>query len=120
MPAAVRDRRRDRRGDGRRRRRSTARRSRQHDIEVHGDLGRRLDREPELHDRLNDVDEFDVSAPVDTNAAANAVDENAAIGTVVGITAFASDADATDQRGDLLADRQCRRRCSRSTPRPAW
>ncbi len=44
---------------------------------------------------LNDVDEFDVSAISDTDAAANAVDENAANGTVVGVTAFASDADAT-------------------------
>ncbi len=44
---------------------------------------------------LNDVDEFDVTTPVDSNAAANAVNENAANGTVVGLTAFASDADAT-------------------------
>ncbi|MBC9249517.1 hypothetical protein A9179_04410 [Pseudomonas alcaligenes] len=44
---------------------------------------------------INDVDEFDVSPPVDSNAAANAIDENTAIGTEVGITAFASDADAT-------------------------
>jgi Ca2+-binding RTX toxin-like protein len=44
---------------------------------------------------IGDVDEFDVSAPVDGNGAADAVTENAAIGTVVGITASASDADAT-------------------------
>ena len=44
---------------------------------------------------LTDVDEFDVSTPVDTNAAANAVNENAANGATVGVTAFASDADAT-------------------------
>ncbi|WP_280151455.1 cadherin domain-containing protein [Piscinibacter sp. XHJ-5] len=44
---------------------------------------------------VGDVDEFDVSAPADTNAAANAVNENAAVGTVVGVTAHASDADAT-------------------------
>jgi len=44
---------------------------------------------------VNDVDEFDVSTPVDSNAAADAVNENVAIGTVVGVTAFASDADAT-------------------------
>ncbi|MFM5192214.1 beta strand repeat-containing protein, partial [Aeromonas media] len=44
---------------------------------------------------INDVDEFDVTTPTDTNAAANAVDENIAIGSLVGITAFASDADAT-------------------------
>src|SRR5206468_937832 len=35
------------------------------------------------------------STPVDNNAAANAVNENVAIGTLVGVTAFASDADAT-------------------------
>src|SRR5258708_5432052 len=44
---------------------------------------------------INDVNEFAVSTPLDTNVAANAVDENVAAGTVVGITAFASDADAT-------------------------
>src|SRR6185436_2908378 len=44
---------------------------------------------------INDVDEFDVSTPVDSNAATNAVDENAPAGTLVGVTAFASDADAT-------------------------
>ncbi|MGS3176699.1 cadherin domain-containing protein, partial [Aeromonas sanarellii] len=40
-------------------------------------------------------DEFDVTTPTDTNAATNAVDENIAIGSLVGVTAFASDADAT-------------------------
>ncbi len=45
---------------------------------------------------VNDVDEFDVTPVSDTNAAANAVTENAAIGTTVGITAFASDGDATN------------------------
>ena len=44
---------------------------------------------------ITDVDEFDVGAVTDTNAAANTVDENAANGTAVGITASASDADAT-------------------------
>ena len=44
---------------------------------------------------VNDVDEFDVTTPVDTNAASNAVDENAAVGTLVGVVAHASDADAT-------------------------
>ncbi len=41
------------------------------------------------------MDEFDTTAITDTNAAANSVAENAANGTVVGITAFANDADAT-------------------------
>src|SRR5258706_357087 len=44
---------------------------------------------------INDVTEFAVTTPIDTNAAANAVNENVAAGTVVGVTAFASDADAT-------------------------
>ena len=44
---------------------------------------------------VNDVDEFDAGPVSDTNAAANTVNENAANGTRVGITAFASDADAT-------------------------
>jgi uncharacterized delta-60 repeat protein len=44
---------------------------------------------------LTDADEFDVTAPADLNATANAVNENASIGTVVGITASSSDADAT-------------------------
>ena len=45
---------------------------------------------------INDVDEFDVGSVSDTNATVNAVDENAAVGTVVGITASASDGDATN------------------------
>jgi VCBS repeat-containing protein len=44
---------------------------------------------------LNDVDEFDVSVPVDSNASTNAVSEGAANGLLVGITATASDTDAT-------------------------
>jgi hypothetical protein len=45
---------------------------------------------------LTDVDESDVGAIGDINAAADSVAENAGIGTAVGITAFASDADATN------------------------
>ena len=44
---------------------------------------------------INDVNEFAITSISDTNAAANTVAENAANGTVVGITAFASDADAS-------------------------
>ena len=44
---------------------------------------------------VNDVDEFDVTAPVDTDATPDAVDENAATDTPVGVTAQATDADAT-------------------------
>ncbi len=45
---------------------------------------------------VNDVDEFNTSAVSDSNVASNSVAENAANGTVVGITALASDADATN------------------------
>ncbi len=45
---------------------------------------------------VNDVDEFDVGTITDSNATANAVDENAANGTAVAVTALASDADATN------------------------
>ena len=44
---------------------------------------------------IGDVDEFNVGAVSDSDATANAVDENAANGTLVNITATASDADAT-------------------------
>ena len=45
---------------------------------------------------VTDVDEFEVSAISDTDATANSVDENVSAGTTVGITAFASDGDATN------------------------
>ena len=45
---------------------------------------------------INDVDEFNVGAVTDVNAATNTVLENAAVGTAVGITARATDADATN------------------------
>ncbi|CAN0399156.1 unnamed protein product, partial [Scytosiphon promiscuus] len=45
---------------------------------------------------INDVNEFSVSAISDTDAAANSLAENSAIGTPVGITAFATDADGTN------------------------
>ncbi|MFN7318256.1 MAG: cadherin domain-containing protein, partial [bacterium] len=44
---------------------------------------------------INDVDEFNVGAITDTNTTTNNVNENASIGTVVQITALATDADAT-------------------------
>jgi large repetitive protein len=61
---------------------------------------------------INDVDEFDVSPISDINAAQIEVSENAAVGTLVGITASASDADVsnnaityslTDDAGGLFA-----------------
>jgi uncharacterized membrane protein len=45
---------------------------------------------------LSDVDEFDVGDMSDSNSAANSVEEHAAVGTPVGITAFANDADGTN------------------------
>jgi Domain of unknown function (DUF4347)/Cadherin domain/Right handed beta helix region/Laminin G domain len=44
---------------------------------------------------VGDVNEFAVSTPVDSNGAANSVAETAGIGAVVGVTAFAADADGT-------------------------
>ncbi|MGN6548111.1 MAG: beta strand repeat-containing protein, partial [Aureliella sp.] len=44
---------------------------------------------------IADVDEFNVGAVSDNDATANSVAENSSVGTVVGITAAASDADAT-------------------------
>ncbi len=44
---------------------------------------------------LTDVNEFSVTAPADVNAAADAVDENSAIGAVVGVTASSTDSDGT-------------------------
>ena len=44
---------------------------------------------------INDVDEFNVTPISDINAGADRVVENAANGTLVGLTAFASDADTT-------------------------
>ena len=45
---------------------------------------------------IGDVDEFDVGPVTDTDATPNAVDENAAVGTPVGLIASATDADATN------------------------
>ena len=45
---------------------------------------------------IGDVDEFDTGAVSDSDAAANTVAEDATVGTAVGITGLASDADATD------------------------
>ncbi|PLX45987.1 MAG: hypothetical protein C0605_00080, partial [Hyphomicrobiales bacterium] len=53
---------------------------------------------------VNNVNEYATSSVSDTDASANAVDENAAIGTSVGVTAFASDADGTDSVTYSLSD----------------
>jgi VCBS repeat-containing protein len=45
---------------------------------------------------VTDVDEFDVTAAVDSNAATNTVAENSAVNTLVGVTASAVDADGTN------------------------
>ena len=51
-----------------------------------------------------DVDEYDVSAVTDSDAAADTVAEDAAVGATVGVTASASDADATDGVSYSLSD----------------
>ncbi len=45
---------------------------------------------------INDVDEFDVTVPADTDGVTNEVTENVIVGTTVGITANAFDLDATN------------------------
>ncbi|ASP32760.1 S-layer family protein [Labrenzia sp. VG12] len=45
---------------------------------------------------VSDVDESDVSAVTDTDASDNTIAEDATVGTQVGVTAFATDADVTD------------------------
>ncbi len=53
---------------------------------------------------IGDVDEFDVTSVSDSDATSNRVAEDAAVGTAVGITASASDADATDTITYSLSD----------------
>ena len=45
---------------------------------------------------VNDIDEFDIGNLTDINAAANQVADNAAVGTLVGLTVNATDVDATN------------------------
>ena len=47
---------------------------------------------------VQDVNEFSVTAPIDANSATNAVNDNAAVDTRVGIIASARDADATQNQ----------------------
>ena len=68
---------------------------------------------------INDVDEFDITPIGDSDAAADAVDENAAVGTAVGITALASDADATTNGITYSLDDDAGG-SSPSIRRPAW
>ena len=67
---------------------------------------------------IGDVDEFDIGAVSDTDAAANTVAEDAIVGTAVGITGLASDADATDTV--TYSWRTTRAAGLRSTPTRAW
>ncbi|MEW7009971.1 cadherin domain-containing protein, partial [Lentilitoribacter sp. EG35] len=53
---------------------------------------------------VSDIDEVDVGAITDSNGSANNIDENASAGSVVGITAFATDADASDNISYSLSD----------------
>jgi hypothetical protein len=53
---------------------------------------------------VGDVDEFDVSAVTDSDVAANTVAEDAIVGTLVGLTGLATDADATDNVTYSLSD----------------
>jgi Domain of unknown function (DUF4347)/Cadherin-like/Cadherin domain len=53
---------------------------------------------------VGDANEFGVGAVSDSNAAANSVAENAGVGTLVGITALAADADATNNAVSYTLD----------------
>jgi len=53
---------------------------------------------------INHVNEFDVTTSVDSNTAANEIFENAEVGTPVGITAVATDADGNDSVGYSLSN----------------
>ena len=53
---------------------------------------------------INDINESSVTTPVDVDALANTVNENSAIGTAVGLTTSANDADATDTVSYSLDD----------------
>ena len=64
-------------------------------VEVTGDDGYGKTDVQLISVTVTDVDEFDVGAISDSDAEANQVAENAANGTVVGITAVASDADGS-------------------------
>ena len=68
---------------------------------------------------LNDANEFAVTTPVDSDGTTNAVNENASNGTLVGITASASDADATTN-GVTYSLTNSAEASSRSTQPLAW
>ena len=53
---------------------------------------------------IDDADEYDVSAVTDSDATADGVSENAAIGTLAGVTAYASDADSTSNQITYVLD----------------
>ncbi len=68
---------------------------------------------------IGDVDEFDVGAVSDGDATSNAVNENAIVGTSVGVTAAASDADATNNQSPSVC-RTTTADGSPSMPAQAW
>ena len=53
---------------------------------------------------VNDVDEFDTGAVTDSDGGANTVAEDAIVGTTVGVTGLAADADVTDDVTYTLDD----------------
>ena len=53
---------------------------------------------------IGDVDEFDTGAVTDSDGGANTVAEDAIVGTTVGLTGLATDADATDSVTYSLSD----------------
>lgn len=68
---------------------------------------------------LIDVNEFSITPMTDSNSTANAVNENASNGTLVGFTASAVDADGTPRISSLIRWTIMRADASQSTPRRA-
>ena len=51
-----------------------------------------------------EVNEYDITNPIDVDSTSNEVSEDASIGTLVGITAYAEDLDAGDSVSYTLSD----------------
>ena len=69
---------------------------------------------------VSDVNEFDVSAVTDADATPDSVAEDATVGTLVGITAAAVDADVTLNSGHLQPGSSTPAVSSRSTATAVW
>ena len=69
---------------------------------------------------INDVDEFDVTTPVDVDATTNEVAENSVVGTVVGPESFCCGCRCDDEQGDIRVGKFARAAALQSTRIRAW